>query len=82
MDATVPDFYYYHSGYYYNPACGNELKDLDHIVLAVGYKTFNNQRYTIIRNSWSTHWGSGGYAYISQQNNNCGIATAPAFVSV
>lgn len=82
IDATVPDFYFYHSGYYYNPACQSSLSDLDHTVLAVGYTTFQGQTYTIVRNSWSSHWGMNGFVYMSQENNNCGVATAPAFVTV
>ena len=82
IDATLDDFYYYHSGHYYDAGCGSDLDSLDHTVLAVGYVTYNGIRYTIIRNSWSTHWGDGGYALISQKNNNCGVATAATFVSV
>lgn len=82
IDATQPDFYFYQSGLYYNPDCGSTLADLDHIVLAVGYKTVDGQRYTLIRNSWSTHWGDNGYAWISQKDNICGVGTQPSIVTV
>lgn len=80
IDATVPEFYFYHSGYFYNPACS--WSDLDHTVLAVGYVTHKGQKYTIVRNSWSSHWGDNGYVYISQKDNNCGVATAATFVTL
>lgn len=83
MDAaSSADFYYYNKGVYDNPACKTATNDMDHIVLAVGYITLKDKsRATTIRNSWSTHWGDGGYAQIAQTGNICGIATAPTFVT-
>jgi C1A family cysteine protease len=80
IDASPDDFYYYHSGYYYNSDC--TWNDLDHTVLAVGYTTVNGQRYTLVRNSWSTHWGDEGYVWISQKDNCCGVATTPIFATL
>ena len=37
------------------------------------------QKYTIVKNSWSTHWGMDGYIYISQEKNCCGCATAATY---
>jgi len=82
IDATETDFYFYHSGYYYSANCKSGNQDLDHQVLAVGYTTWNGQRYTRIRNSWSDHWGEKGYVWISQEGNSCGVATQPTFVTV
>ena len=62
------------------------MNDLDHTVLAVGYRTYTlgheTGKYTIIRNSWSTHWGDNGYMYMSQRDNICGAATAPTYVTL
>lgn len=69
IDATVPDFYYYTGGYYYDEKCSATA--LDHIVLAVGYTTMNGQKYTILRNSWSDHWGEKGYIKMSQKVRLC-----------
>jgi len=81
IDATVHDFYFYSSGLYDDTSCQSGVDDLDHIVLAVGYKTMENgERYTIIRNSWSTHWGEEGYIRMSQTDNVCGVATSPTYV--
>jgi C1A family cysteine protease len=82
IDATMEDFYFYHKGYFYNSGCGADLNSLDHIVLATGYTTVGGQKYTRIRNSWSTHWGDGGYAWISQKDNCCGVGTQPSIVTV
>lgn len=82
IDATQPDFYFYHSGYYYSDQCKSGNQDLDHQVLAVGYTQGPDGLYTIVKNSWSTHWGEAGFIKISQQNNCCGVATQATFISV
>lgn len=79
IDATPNSFYYYKSGYYYADDCKSGANDLDHTVLAVGTIMDGDQKYTIVKNSWSTHWGMDGYVYISQQNNCCGCATAATY---
>ena len=80
IDATPDSFYFYQGGLYYNTDCKSGMDDLDHTVLAVGYTTVNGQIYSIVKNSWSDHWGDGGYVYISQQDNCCGVATQPTYV--
>jgi hypothetical protein len=81
IDASQPIFYFYESGYYYSEACSST--ELDHQVTAVGYVKHNDgQFYTIVRNSWSTHWGMNGFVYMSQKDNNCGVGTMPTFVMV
>mmetsp|Transcript_14568 Transcript_14568/g.50760 ORF Transcript_14568/g.50760 Transcript_14568/m.50760 type:complete len:571 (-) Transcript_14568:145-1857(-) len=80
IDASHPSFGFYTSGTYYEPACGNAPADLDHAVLAVGYGTDDDgQAYFIVKNSWSTHWGSDGYIHMSAKDNNCGVATFPTY---
>lgn len=80
VDASHPDFRFYVSGVYYQPACGNTPADLDHEVLVIGYGTYNGQDYWLIKNSWSTHWGHQGFGMMSRnRNNNCGIATQPVY---
>ena len=37
-----------------------------HAVLVVGYKLINGQPYWIVRNSWGTGWGDGGYFYMPE----------------
>ena len=41
---------------------------LDHAILLVGY----DQTRWIIKNSWGTEWGNGGYSFINK-NNNTGL---------
>ena len=49
--------------------CGSTL---NHAVQLVGYNAEGN--YYIVRNSWGTSWGNGGYIYVEAGHNVCGIA--------
>lgn len=83
VSLNTPDsLYFYSHGLYYNSDCLSGEDDLDHTVLAVGYITVGEERYTIIKNSWSTNWGEDGYVYISQKDNICGIATEAVLVQI
>lgn len=55
INASPDSFYYYKSGYYDDQSCSSSMEDLDHTVLAVGYVEIDGDKYTIIKNSWSTY---------------------------
>lgn len=76
VDATNPTFYYYAGGLYDDVTCGQSA---DHIVLVTGYATVNGQRYTLVKNSWSTHWGKEGYILVTQKENACGLANEATY---
>jgi len=79
IDATPHSFYFYAGGLYNNAECKGGVSDLDHSVLAVGYVTVEGQKYTILKNSWSSHWGDNGFALVAQANNICGVGTMPTY---
>ncbi|CAK0887081.1 unnamed protein product [Prorocentrum cordatum] len=81
IEASRMDFYYYASGIYDNPACSSSEAASDHVVLAVGYGrgALPGQTYWLLRNSWSSYWGEGGYVRVAREGNICGVATTPAF---
>jgi len=58
-------FQSYHSGVFNGP-CGTQI---NHAILAVGY----TGSYWIVKNSWGTGWGSGGYIYMAKGKNLCGV---------
>jgi len=43
---------------------------INHAVILVGYN--DTDRYWVIKNSWDTTWGEGGYMRVSY-NNDCGL---------
>jgi cathepsin L len=81
IDAAHPEFEFYDSGVYFNPNCKNDLNDLDHEVLVVGYGTDPvGGDYWLVKNSWSEYWGENGFIKMARnRNNNCGIATQPNY---
>ena len=75
IQADQLDFQLY-SGGVFTGSCGT---DLDHGVLAVGYGSEQSTDYYLVKNSWSSSWGEGGYIKFgrgSEYNNGdgqCGI---------
>jgi len=80
IDASHRSLSFYSNGVYYEPECSSSMDGLDHAVLAVGYGEILGEKYWLIKNSWSTHWGNDGYVLMAQKENNCGVATAATYV--
>ncbi|CAH2097377.1 unnamed protein product [Euphydryas editha] len=80
IDASHKSFSFYSNGVYYEPQCKNQVEELDHAVLAVGYGVLNGQKYWLIKNSWSNLWGNDGYVLMSMKDDNCGVQAAPTYV--
>jgi len=78
IDASRSGFRNYRSGVHYDPYCSSQ--NLDHAVLAVGYGSEGGQDYFLVKNSWGTWWGQGGYIKMARnRGNNCGIASKPSY---
>ncbi|EGD80812.1 hypothetical protein PTSG_11722 [Salpingoeca rosetta] len=60
--------------------CNQTNPDIDHVVQLVGYGTDNGQGYWLVRNSWTPHFGEGGYIRLlraSNEGQRCGIDVKP-----
>jgi len=74
-------FQHYSGGVFSDPSC--QYGQLNHAVLLVGYnKDSWGQHYWIVKNSWGTGWGQGGYIHMKMGENSCGIAKDPMYVVV
>ena len=72
------DFQFYKAGIYSSSLCSSD--NLDHAVLAVGYSTFKNTSFIIVKNSWGSDWGMDGYIYMSTEiPNMCGMVTNASY---
>ncbi|TWW79769.1 cathepsin K [Takifugu flavidus] len=79
IDATLSTFQLYSKGVYYDSNCNPE--NINHAVLLVGYGVNSRgQHYWIVKNSWSTNWGNGGYVLMARNRGNlCGIANLASY---
>merc|ERR1711916_378478 len=60
----------YTGGVMSSKACGSSgARYQDHCVLATGFNSTAPTPYWIVKNSWSTTWGEGGYIYLDMSKN-------------
>nr|XP_022326076.1 cathepsin O-like [Crassostrea virginica] len=59
--------------------CGTTL---NHAIQIVGYDLTGDVPFYIVRNSWGTDYGNGGYLYVKYGGNVCGIASDVSTVDV
>merc|ERR1712145_22838 len=78
IDASASTFRRYRTGVHYSRSCSS--RRLNHAVLAVGYGSEGGRDYYLVKNSWATSWGAGGYIKMARNmRNNCGIASDAAY---
>ena len=86
IEADRKAFQFYRRGVFHSASCGTTL---DHGVLIVGYGTDTTTSppldYWIVKNSWGTSWGEGGYIRIArghpegQNDGVCGIELSASY---
>ena len=88
IEADKSVFQSYSSGVITGTRCGTSL---DHGVLIVGYgeETVSGKsvKYWLVKNSWDSTWGDGGYVKIERSDSTndegtCGIAMSASFPSL
>lgn len=72
----------YMGGVYNAQGCSGAAEMLNHCVQLVGYNKAEEVPYWIIRNSWNTDWGIGGYMYLAMGSNLCGVTDEAQLVTV
>lgn len=83
--AAGMSFQFYESGVYADKSCKEDVADLDHGVIVVGYGVADNGKlYWLVRNSWGASWGAQGYIYFARgsgasDQNTCGILDIPSY---
>merc|ERR1712180_180250 len=81
IDASASTFRRYRQGVHYSRSCSS--RRLNHAVLAVGFGSEGGSDYFLVKNSWGTRWGAGGYIKMARnKRNNCGIASKPSYPTV
>ncbi|XP_073128773.1 senescence-specific cysteine protease SAG39-like [Henckelia pumila] len=80
IDARGLAFQFFTGGIY-TGECGT---DLDHGVTVVGYgKSKTGKKYWLVKNSWGTEWGEGGYVKFERdvraKEGLCGIAMEASY---
>lgn len=84
IEADQKEFQLYKSGVF-TAACGTNL---DHGVLVVGYGSLNGEDYYLVKNSWGTSWGAGGYIMLGRGsqynsgNGQCGMLMQGSYPTV
>jgi C1A family cysteine protease len=69
----------YTSGVMSMKTCGkSNYNSLDHCVQLVGYTA----DYWLVRNSWASDWGVGGYIHLEADTNTCGVADWATFPTI
>ena len=82
IEADQDAFQLYKGGVLANDgSCGTRL---DHAVLAVGNGNEGGLDYVLVKNSWGSNWGEGGFVKLGYSNGTaaCGFLNDPAGVNV
>lgn len=58
---------------------GKSRRPLNHAVLAVGWGERRGEPHFILKNSWSSAWGEGGYVRVQARGNTCGVLSRPSY---
>jgi len=66
------DFYYYSSGVYQRNGFGSYYMG-GHAMAVIGWGVENGAFYWLVRNSWGSFWGMGGYIKFKGGENHCRI---------
>jgi C1A family cysteine protease len=79
IDGSGYDFKFYKGGVF-TGSCGNSLT---HAVTVIGYGASAGTKYWLVKNSWGTDWGEGGYMRMQRDIGSfgglCGITLQASY---
>ena len=73
---------YFRGGIFESAGCGTSL---DHAVQIIGYGSDSTGAYWLMKNSWGTSWGDGGYFKFERKtastkwSGTCGVLLQGAY---
>lgn len=82
---VVDESLYYSNGVLDVESCtANTSNDMDHAINVIGWgvdtlSDGTEAQHWILRNSWSTIWGDGGYFRVRMGDRDCGVSTDAGF---
>ncbi|KAJ1427520.1 Peptidase C1A, papain C-terminal [Sesbania bispinosa] len=82
---TLSNDFQSYAGGIFRGTCGTT--NFDHYVTAVGYGTSEDgTKYWLVKNSWGTSWGEGGYMRLLRESGQpeglCGIAMHASYPTI
>lgn len=78
---TPDSFQHYSAGIYSGSDCNQDTLDHAVALIGYGYDQPSGKNFFIVKNSWGTGWGVGGYIYMQRGINLCGINKDAAYMS-
>jgi cathepsin K len=70
---ATPLFQNYAGGVFFETASDNNNPSINHAVVLIGWD--DSKGAWLLRNSWGTNWGIGGYCWIKYNSNNIGYGS-------
>jgi cathepsin O len=61
--------------------CDGDPSEVDHAVQVIGYDMNGPVPYWIVRNTWGSDWGEGGYLRLKFGQNMCGMTDEVVYVT-
>eukprot|EP00798_Chlamydomonas_sp_ICE-L_P022865 gene22865-30038_t len=75
---------HHYTGGIFDVDCCSDVLVLDHAMVILGYGEEDGEKYWILKNSWGTEWGEGGFIRMKRfvkDVGQCGLTSMPTMVT-